>query len=196
MNIFAVNADPRLSAIDLCDKHVVKMILETTQILCTAHRVLDGLETRAESESGRSRKEWILQDPYFNSALYAASYVNHPCTVWARENSENYNWLLTHGFELVSEYNNRFGQDKVHKCSLVLNLLKQAPKNIKIASRTNFAQAMPDRYRQTDSVDAYRNYYAMVKFMGGVAKWNKSSPRPTWVMEHVNEWIKMHRSNL
>ena len=51
MNIFAVSNDPKQSAEWMVDKHVVKMILETAQLLSTAHRILDGTEyidTRSE----------------------------------------------------------------------------------------------------------------------------------------------------
>ena len=34
MNIFAVDTDPKIAAQQLCDKHVVKMILESAQMLC------------------------------------------------------------------------------------------------------------------------------------------------------------------
>jgi hypothetical protein len=42
MNIFYLDKDPIKAAEYSCDKHVVKMILESAQMLCTAHRVLDG----------------------------------------------------------------------------------------------------------------------------------------------------------
>jgi hypothetical protein len=44
MNIFYVDKDPVKAAKMLLDKHVVKMILESAQMLCTAKRVLDGTE--------------------------------------------------------------------------------------------------------------------------------------------------------
>ena len=44
MNIFYLDRDPVIAAQMMCDKHVVKMILESAQMLSTAHRVLDGDE--------------------------------------------------------------------------------------------------------------------------------------------------------
>ena len=42
MNIFYLHSDPKTCASMHCDKHVVKMILETAQMLSTAHHELDG----------------------------------------------------------------------------------------------------------------------------------------------------------
>jgi hypothetical protein len=37
MNIFYLNSDPKKAAVIQYNKHVVKMILESAQMLCTAH---------------------------------------------------------------------------------------------------------------------------------------------------------------
>ena len=42
MNIFYLHENPEICAEYHCDKHVVKMILETAQMLSTAHRIIDG----------------------------------------------------------------------------------------------------------------------------------------------------------
>jgi len=81
MNIFYLDPDPRVCAGMHCDKHCVKMILETAQLLCTAHRVLDGDES-ADS-----------------LGLYKAAFKNHPCAVWVRECADNYLFSLFLVFE-------------------------------------------------------------------------------------------------
>ena len=48
MNIFYLNESPEIAAVEHNDKHCVKMILESAQMLCTAHRVLDGNERADE----------------------------------------------------------------------------------------------------------------------------------------------------
>ena len=53
MNIFYVDRDPVKAAQMMCDKHIVKMILESAQMLCTAKRVLDGIEWTDYSKNGR-----------------------------------------------------------------------------------------------------------------------------------------------
>ena len=67
MNIFFVDPDATKAAQSLVDKHVVKMVLESAQLLSTAHRVLDGHMVVAElkhRETGKlcKKKVWILPD--------------------------------------------------------------------------------------------------------------------------------------
>ena len=42
MNIFCLDEDPIKAVQMMCDKHIVKMILESAQLMSTAHRELDG----------------------------------------------------------------------------------------------------------------------------------------------------------
>ena len=44
MNIFYLDSDPIIAAQMQCDKHVVKMILESTQLLYTANHENGGTE--------------------------------------------------------------------------------------------------------------------------------------------------------
>ena len=94
MNIFYFYKSPTLSAQAQPDKMLVKMPLETAQMLCTAHRELDGDEYADEQ------------------GLYKRAYWNHPCTIWARESSANYWWLYSHFIALGAEYTYRYG--KIH----------------------------------------------------------------------------------
>ena len=98
MNIFYLNNNPELCAKYHVDRHVVKQVLEYSQILSTAHRVLDGTHLIDISDSGRKVSRWILDDNR-NDLLYKATHINHPSTLWARQSSENYMWLA----ELLSE---------------------------------------------------------------------------------------------
>lgn len=87
MNIFLSSPDPRSCAQALDDRRLVKMVLETAQLLSTAIR-------------GQGVKD---------SCLYNMTHVNHPCAVWARKNVSNFNWLVEHGLELSREYSHRYG---------------------------------------------------------------------------------------
>ena len=93
MNIFYFYDCPKLSAKAQPDKMLVKMPLETAQMLCTAHRVLDG-DTYADL-----------------TGLYKTAYKNHPCTIWARESIANYAWLYAHFHALNEEYEYRYGRE-------------------------------------------------------------------------------------
>ena len=92
MNLFILDKDPIKAAQLQCDKHVVKMIVESAQMLSTAHRMLDGIETRRRSKSGKTMsKYWELPDDR-ESVLYKAVHMGHPCTVWTMQNDNNYQW--------------------------------------------------------------------------------------------------------
>lgn len=181
MNIFVVDKDPTNAAENLCDKHVVKMIVETVQMLSTAHRVLDGTPTTRVTKSGRTVRHWTHPDDAWESRLCLATMVHHPCTRWTMAASSNYDWLFDHGAELLYQYTLRY--DKVHSMqSLFSECLLHRPKNIVLGERTPFAQAMPDQYRNPDAVLAYRNYYLGEKRR--FAKWKSMNP-PSWWREAV-----------
>ena len=91
MNMFYLSSDPRLCAEWSVDSHCVKMILESCQLLSTAHRLLDGVPY-TDASGKRKVKRWKLLDDR-ETTLYAATHVSHPCAVWCRETSENYRWL-------------------------------------------------------------------------------------------------------
>jgi hypothetical protein len=178
MNIFVVQSSPHDAAHDLCDKHVVKMIVESVQMLSTAHRVLDGEPAIRISKSGRKIKHWV--HPKYDNRLCLATMVNHPCTRWAMETSCNYDWLWQHASSLMFEYTNRY--QKKHSMHDLMGVLVSCPENIKVGSLTPFAQAMPEQYKCKDAVTAYRNYYIGEKKR--FAKWAKT-PVPSWFANEV-----------
>ena len=181
MNIFVLNPTPEGAARDMCDKHVVKMIVETAQMLSTVHRVLDGTPAIRISKSGRKIKHWHHPNPEWDLRLCLPVMVNHPCTKWAMRSSENYEWLSDHGISLLKQYRLRY--DKVHSMqNLMTDCLFDLPKNIEIGALTPFAQAMPEQYRSDDAVAAYRNYYIGEKKR--FAKWCKT-PVPSWFGSQV-----------
>ena len=172
MNIFFLDKNPQIAAEYHCDKHVVKMILEECQMLCTAHRILDGTEMIGQSKSGRKVKRWIIDDQR-NDILYQATHVNHPCTQWSMYNSENYIWSVSLLRCLLDEYQYRYG--KKHKCEELYPTLKFLPRMIPGGYLTMFPQAMPDDCKRDNPVDGYRNYY--INHKARFARWtNRSIP--------------------
>ena len=150
MNNFLLNWDIETCAQWHCDKHVVKMPLESTQMLCTVH--------------------WQNDSP----APYKLVHPKHPCTIWAGQTVENYSFLWNLAIALCKEYTFRY--DKKHACEKVLAFLKCPPKNITSRGFTKFAQAMPDEYKCNDPIIAYRSYYINEKI--GIATWKKRQPPP------------------
>jgi len=158
LNIFYFDDSPVTSAESQPDKMLVKMPLETAQMLSTAHRVLDG-------------------DEYADAnGLYKTAYKNHPCTIWARESSANYLWLYEHFIALGKEYTYRYGKEHASITKLAEPLSK-VPFNIIQGDMTPLAQAMPDVYKDSDSIKAYRAYCINEKHY---AKWDKGRDRPNW----------------
>jgi hypothetical protein len=175
MNIFAIDKDPIQSAMWMVDKHVVKMILETAQLLSTAHRILDGKEF-IELKNNRKVKRWRLPDER-EVYLYSATHANHPSAIWCRASNNNYNWLYCHFCGLLSEYTYRYG--KVHKCEQMKEWLMRPPHGIPVGYLTQVTPAMPDEYKVPhDSIASYRNYYR-----GAKARMHK------WTKREVPEWI-------
>ena len=177
MNIFYVDHDPVQAAEWMVDKHVVKMILESAQLLSTAHRILDGCEVEGKSKTGRKAKRWILPDAR-EGIIYTATHINHPSAVWCRESIENYNWLVDHMYALMREYTHRYG--KTHKCyGEISYMLQSPPKNLKDWDWTPMPSCMADEYIISDDpLTNYRNYYKIGK--SSLHKWTNRQP-PEWI---------------
>ena len=160
MNIFAVNSDPRIAALELPDKLIPKMIVESAQMLSTAHRVLDG-DATADTKG-----------------LYQKAYENHPSCVWVREDALNYWWLWMHALTLCEEYKWRFSVDgnlKSHKTVPVIHALQEPPvnipkeKQIRVEVLEDLPLCMPDQYKETGArwygyaVDCYQKFVTQDK---------------------------------
>ena len=152
MNIFHLDNDPVKAAQMMCDKHVVKMIVEYAQLMSTAHRVLDGELYLDKTKNGRNIKRWRVDGAAREELLYKASHVNHPSNIWTRKSSDNYRWLYKHFRALCKEYTRRYG--KVHMTEEKLKgQLWFSPRNIdQFTPLTEFAQAMPDSCKKDDPV--------------------------------------------
>ena len=179
MNIFVLHHDAMLAAQAHCDKHVPKMIVESAQMLSTAHRLLDGEEYTAPSKSGkRIVKHYRL--PKHDDLIYKAVHPKHPCTVWTMESLANYNWHYNLFSYLAQEFEYRFG--KVHRSWQILHdVLIHAPENIVTKGLTPFAKAMkayPDLMNIKDPVKAYQEFYKADKIK--FAKWEKGREVPKW----------------
>ena len=159
MNIFVLDKNPIVAAQLQCDKHVVKMIVESAQMLSTAHRMLDGQEYKAPSKSGkRMVKKWKLKN--HDDVIYSAVHMGHPCTVWTMESNANYEWHYKHFIALCDEYTYRYG--KIHSSDTKLREhLEQLPNNIPVTKMTEFKLAMksnPECMLECP-VESYRAFY-------------------------------------
>lgn len=151
MNIFVLDINIKTCARYHCDRHVVKMILESAQMLSTVCR-LSGID-----------------------AGYGITHANHPCSKWARESLSNWRWLRALAAELNTEYRRRYGRNIDHKSMAVIESLPEpAMPDIGL---TPFAQAMPDDCKGGNAVRAYRKYYRRHK--RHIATW-RATAKPKW----------------
>lgn len=177
MNIFVVDADPIKAAQSLCDAHVVKMIVETCQLLSTQDR-LDGN----------------------NEGRYKMTHVNHPCRKCLK-NEWNKSWLELHLFGLLQEYFLRYG--KTHKCIHMFRslwswdagaayMLNKQEGVLSWIALTTLPQCMPEKFKVSsdipgyvpcigETVLAYRNYY---RYKARTLK------RFTYTKREPPEWLK------
>jgi len=152
MNIFLLDHDIERCAQYHCDQHVVKMILESVQILCTTLNKM-GLETP-----------------------YKSTHRNHPCVLWVGESFDNFLWLKDLTLYLDDEYRFRFEKQASHRSIDVLHSIS----GYRYARRglTPFVQAMPVEYKiPGDTVSAYRQFYIAEK--KHFARWTRRD-KPQW----------------
>ena len=166
MNIFFLHWDPKQCAMMHVNKHVIKMILESTQILCSVHYVC---------------KE--INNSYSYEPPYKLTHKNHPSCIWTRTSLSNYKWLLELSKELCYEYTYRYG--KIHKCQQYIYELEKNLPPIEDKGITKPAQAMPDTYREEDPVEAYRSYYIFEK--NSMFEWKKRE-EPFWLLEFYKKF--------
>jgi len=146
MNIFYLDENPALCAAYHCDKHAIKMLLETAQLLCSAHHVC-----------GTPTPE-----------MYRLTHKNHPVACWVRASKHNYDWTYRLFKCLATEYNVRY--NKTHRSWQKLHqVLELPPANIPDITWQEPPQCMPEKYRQHSTVEAYRDYYVAEK--SNFCKW-------------------------
>ncbi|MDY0345290.1 MAG: pyrimidine dimer DNA glycosylase/endonuclease V [Bacilli bacterium] len=158
MNIFYLDANPVLAARYHADRHVIKMILESAQLLSTTHHI-------------------SLSNKHILSHIYKPTHYNHPSTIWVRQSKANYQWLYTLFLALIDEYKYRFG--KTHKSSELIPYLKEPPLSLGEGVFTPPTPAMDDEYLVNgDSLLSYRKYYRLAK--SHLFSWTKRE-RPEWL---------------
>ncbi len=183
MNIFALDRDPKLAAQYHCDKHVVKMILEYTQMLLMTYYRASKILTRKDYESDKGLVNEIFKSfPRKNidgsPDPYKISHMNHPCTVWTFQSRNNFEWLLDLLKYTHQEYSSRYNRQ--HACYPILCWILVTHHTLKFQNTelTPFALAMPDHCKEDDPVESYRQYY--IKEKSSFCKWSYPSTTPEW----------------
>lgn len=152
MNIFVTSSCPIQSAKFLDDKRVVKMALESTQMLCTALNV-NGVKTP-----------------------YKTGHLNHPCTVWARASQANWQWLWQHAMALCNEYRRIYGKE--HACVKVLKSIAGLESVLPNEKLTPFANCARSKEKGIDFTTESNVHLAYQLYLN--ARWETDKREPTW----------------
>ena len=160
MNIFHTDPDPIKCAQNLDSKRLIKMCLESAQILSVSYPYIT-LKTSTD--------------------LYKPTHSNHPANVWARENQDNYSWLFAHFQALLGEYTVRF--NKTHACSRLKDILAEGY-NPNFTQPTTFPNCTKNEqvnFKDLPTVDAYRAYLKN--------KWENDKTPPKWGPNGSPDWL-------
>ena len=183
MNIFFLDKNPEKCAEYYCDRHIVKIILEIAQLLCTTRHIL-GDQTKI---------------------TYKKTHQNHPISIWVRSNPNHYQWTLALGYALGHEYTYRYGKhhksiDIITECFAAF-FNKNIPNFFPVATSdlsyddyskvynlcSSPALAMPNEFKiNSDAIRSYRNYYALDKFFNIDFRYKKREI-PKWISEIQSE---------
>ena len=169
MNIFVTDPSPYASAQVLPDKHIVKMPLETCQML--------SIVCSEKWGHGYGEIHRLDGQPYKTEK---GAFRNHPCTVWANECLANTWWLLTHGYEMCKEYRHRY--NKTHSCEdTLLEVGKLVPYTLDRPQ--GFVFAGPDQFKYDTSIDIFTQYkrYIASKPWASTNYLRDPSKKPSWL---------------
>jgi len=154
MNIFVTDSCPVQSARNLPDKHIVKMPLETCQMLAIIY-----------SDWYYGVGKLYKQDgtPY---RTQHGAFRNHPCTQWAAANQYNLAWLIAHGIALCNEYTARYNKrhtcyDPIIQAVAIYDLCFDDSVSQSYRKVADFTRAMPEHIKcdtTIDTITAYKQY--------------------------------------
>lgn len=162
MNIFYLHQLPALAAAYHCDKHVGKMLIESCQLLATAHHYYGNGD----------------------QVTYRPTHANHPSAVWVRASRLHYMWLSDMVSYLSKQFMTRYGHH--HKSGQVwlAELVKCPPAMWALPSTWQPPTlAMPDEYKSDDHIQSYRRYYASKAATMPLVYSKGTAPQPVWLQE-------------
>ena len=166
MNIFATNICPITSAYNLDDKRLIKMVIESAQLLSTAI---------------------FLNSNIVHHDIYKPTHQKHPCTIWASLNRTNWDWLFEHFQSLCSEYTFRY--NKKHKTAQLVLTLAEYSKYLPHSSKiTPFPNCTKSKTLQVDFTNITDTHEAYQKYL--TTKWQYDQVKPKWTNRSAPIWYK------
>jgi len=206
MNIFALDRDPKKVPGQMCDKHVVKMMVEGTQMMCYAiHLRSVGWEPGDDNTLGSRKTLFDKICSIDNPVTYVPNRIHtfHSCVIWAASSNDNFSWLTEYTKALLREYSNRYGKNS--KCNVQFTQANAHWR--KTQGRGNWENASPwamafshhskpfvevdNSLGEYDSViDAYQQYYTWKWCEWGEMKIRREVIDPstmTWFKKRVHD---------
>ena len=182
MNIFALSKNPVEAARQMLDKHIVKMPTESCQMIHTNALYFQYLAKDGEEPALRDLKQFHACS---NSKLMKPAMLNHPSTIWARQNPHNADWLMQHALALCEEYTYRYGKTHGAYARILQTWGDHFMKDGSWKKASPVSIAMADEYRIPNTfltgwefvIQSYRHYYLEGKWR--FAEWRKNR-RPDW----------------
>jgi hypothetical protein len=177
MNIFVVDVRPEIAARQLCNRHIIKMPSETVNLLLWPFK-LQGIDL-PKNENGETIR---------------LSHLNHPCSIFTRLNSVNYNWVWSHYFYLCAEYKERY--KRTHGSFIYNQFILENYSKLNLPygdNLTDFPRCFGNVINLEDSndictVDLYHKYYWLDK--QEFARWPSIDKIPSWWYGGKNEkWV-------
>ena len=200
MNIFALSKDPDEAAIQMIDKHIIKMPTETCQMLHTNIIYMEYVQAYGKQPQLKDLKRFHKQT---DSKLMKPAMLNHPSTIWARQSIANFHWLYQHGLALCEEYTLRYGKRHGSHDRIIIGMRRRDNINYSFphTGLTPVTIAMFDKYRLDENeyynrnpnakdwdfvIASYKHYYLQGKWE--FASW-KTSPPNWWPKDHYNNMM-------
>ena len=160
MNIFYLDHNIELCAKFHNNKHLIKQILESMQLISITLHVTGF------------------------SAPYKLTHINHPCAVWTRQSGANLTYLENLFLALCEEYTYRYG--KIHACEdkwrQWYHVIQRCIYKLPDKGFTSPVLCMPDQYKTACPVESYRLYCLGEK--SRMFKW-KNREIPYWVKNYL-----------
>jgi len=187
------------------DKHVIKMILETAQMLSTIYRFVNGERPNIKTDKLRKLMEekhpvvhkddtWIVKcEESCGMKPYRMTHYKHGSVLWARQNVENYIWLTQLGLALCEEKLKRYPNNPPHKSQPLIEWFANNPpsSNYFDAPSSSFTPpylAMPDNLKSENEectienhIELYRKYYRSKQEEGIVFYKRIPERKPQWL---------------
>ena len=184
MNIFALDRNPRIAAEMMCDQHIVKMIVESIQMLSAVIDMNYKDRYKGADSSPPSQTLGLYG--------YPKSVCKHPCTLWLAESRGNYKWLIKHTRAMCLEYSKRYNKSHASEGLVMVCEAQEKYLDFLYHRKTEFVQAMPDQAKKKDPIKGYRNFYNLYKF--AFARWQKTRPAPDWYVGGPLYFVSLENS--